>query len=199
MDLKHAARAVLHQARPLQGGGGRGPGRGVQRGAGRRLLRRPQPLPGPEAALLRDIHDLGEAHPDDRRLARWAAAVKAVYEEAKAFSDTDARKRGAARRRLEKRLLAVCRPYADDESAPRRKLCQRVERFIRELFVFVAEPYVPPDNNAAERSLRPLVVSRKISGGTRSDRGTASRMVLASLFGTWNAQGANPLLASHQI
>ena len=26
---------------------------------------------------------------------------------------------------------------------------------------------VPPDNNAAERSLRPLVISRKISGGTR--------------------------------
>ena len=41
-------------------------------------------------------------------------------------------------------------------------------KHVKELFVFMAEPEVPPDNNAAERSLRPLVISRKISGGTRS-------------------------------
>ena len=34
----------------------------------------------------------------------------------------------------------------------------------------MAEPEVAPDNNAAERSLRPLVISRKISGGTRSNQ-----------------------------
>ena len=116
--------------------------------------------------LLRDIHDLGQAHPDDTAVTQWADAVKAIYEEAKGFSDTDARRRSAARRRFQKQLLAVCRPYAADEDAPQHTLCKRVERFIKELFVFVAEPYVPSDNNAAGRSLRPLVVSRKISGGT---------------------------------
>ena len=68
-----------------------------------------------------------------------------------------------------------------------------------ELFVFVAEPAVPSDNNAAERSLRHLVVSRKISGGTRSERGTDSKMTLASLFGTWRVQGLNPLTACRQL
>ena len=56
----------------------------------------------------------------------------------------------------------------------------------------MADPAVPSDNNASERSLRPLVVSRKISGGTRSEQGTHSKMTLASLFGTWRAQGLNP-------
>ena len=51
----------------------------------------------------------------------------------------------------------------------------------------------PSDNNPAERSLRPLVISRKISGGTRSEQGTETKMALASLFGTWRAQGLNPL------
>ena len=74
-----------------------------------------------------------------------------------------------------------------------------VERHIKELFVFVAQPEVPPDNNAAERSLRPLVISRKISGGTRSERGTDTKMTLASLFGTWRAQGLNPLLACREL
>ena len=61
-----------------------------------------------------------------------------------------------------------------------------------ELFVFVAYPGVPSDNNLAERSVRPLVIARKISGGTRSPKGSSTRMGLASLFGTWMAQGLNP-------
>ena len=59
----------------------------------------------------------------------------------------------------------------------------------------MAEPDVPSDNNPAERSLRHVVISRKISGGTRSERGTERKMTLASIFGTWRAQGLNPLAA----
>ncbi len=60
------------------------------------------------------------------------------------------------------------------------------------------DPAVPADNNLAERSLRPLVIARKVSGGTRSPEGSRVRMALASLFGTWLAQGRNPLAACHQ-
>ncbi len=149
--------------------------------------------------LLRDIHDLRVMHPDDEGLALWTSAVEDVYSKAREFSHADARKRSAAQRRLEHKLLALCRPYLNDASAVQRKLCRRIERFIKELFVFVAEPHVPSDNNAAERSLRHLVVSRKISGGTRSARGTDTKMALASLFGTWHAQEVNPLVACRQL
>lgn len=71
-------------------------------------------------------------------------------------------------------------------------LCERIERFLPELFVFVAVPGVPSHNNEAERSVRPLVIARKVSGGSRSPRGSQTRMSLASLFGTWMAQGLNP-------
>jgi transposase len=54
--------------------------------------------------------------------------------------------------------------------------------------MFVADARVPSDNNAAERSVRELVVSRKISGGTRSERGSETKSILASLFGTWRLQ-----------
>ena len=46
-----------------------------------------------------------------------------------------------------------------------------------------AQPAVPSDNNAAERSLRLLVTGRKITGGTLSDQGADGKMALASLFG----------------
>ena len=47
-------------------------------------------------------------------------------------------------------------------------------------------------HNLAERSVCPLVIARKISGGTRSPKGYETRMGLASLFGTWMAQHLNP-------
>ena len=40
---------------------------------------------------------------------------------------------------------------------------------------------------------------RKISGGTRSERGSNPKMTLASLFGTWRAQRLNPLAACRQL
>ena len=149
--------------------------------------------------LLRDIHDLKILHPKDRQLARWAAAVHHIYSAAKSFAHPQARQRQRVQQQLERKLLAQCRPYAQDPAAAQGKLCRRIERHIKELFVFVAAPGVPSDNNAAERSLRPLVVSRKISGGTRSGQGTDTKMTLASLFGTWRVRGLDPLVECHKL
>ena len=96
-------------------------------------------------------------------------------------------------------MLSLCRPFLAEPLAPQGKLCRRMENFIEELFVLAAEPAVPSDNNSAERSLRHLVISRKNSGGTRSEQGTDSNMVLASLFGTWRARELNPLTACSQL
>jgi hypothetical protein len=147
------------------------------------------------AHLLRDIHDLKEIYPTDASLAAWGAAVRQVYDEALAFHPPDEPTRRAKQRELEDRLLAACHPFVADPLAVQAKLCRRMERHLKELFVFVGDPRVPPTNNAAERSLRHLVTSRKISGGTQSEKGTASKMRLASLFGTWRARGLNPLHA----
>ena len=58
--------------------------------------------------------------------------------------------------------------------------------------MFVADPRVPADTNAAARGRRHLVTCRKLSGGTRSAAGSATTMTLASLFGTWRALGLTP-------
>ena len=122
-------------------------------------------------------------------------------------SSSEPWQRRVAQLAWERKLLAICRPFLSDPSAVQGKLCRRIERHTKslprtgygELFVFVAEPDVPADNNPAERSLRHLVISRKVSGGTRSEQGTEREMTLASLFGTWRAQGLNPLAACRQL
>ena len=141
------------------------------------------------AHLLRDIHDLQSLYPEDESLSQWSDAVHGIYDRAKAFTHPQTKRRRSAQLALERRLLALCRPFRNDPLAVQARLCRRMENHIKELFVFVAEPAAPPDNNAAERSLRHLVVSRKVSGGTRSEQGTQSKMTLASIFGAWRAQG----------
>ena len=158
------------------------------------------------AHLLRAIHELKERHPQDSLVAAWAEGVHKVYERAKIYEGPNPRlppgSQEAARvkqqHRYEQELWALCRPYVKTE-VPMSVLCQRVERFLPELFTFTADPRVPADNNGAERSLRPPVVSRKVSGGTRSDQGSATKSILASLFGTWRLQGRDPYQALRQI
>ena len=136
------------------------------------------------------------------RTPHWpsgAAAVHQLYVEARSFTHPQARRRRTAQLALERKLLAICQPFLADRLALQGRLCRRIERHIKELFVFVAEPDVPSDNNPAERSLRHVVISRNISGGTRSERGTESKMTLASVFGTWRARGLNPLAACRQL
>ena len=151
------------------------------------------------AHLLRDIHDLKGLYPEDAGLAQWAEAVHQVYTEAKASVLPRAQPGHPAQLMLEEKLMVLARPFLKDPLAVQAKLCRRMERFIKELFVFVSDPAAPSDNNAAERSLRHLVTSRKISGGTRSGQGTDSKMTLASLFGTWRARGLNPLLECRRL
>lgn len=151
------------------------------------------------AHLLREIHELRGAYSADEALGAWAAAVHVIYADAVAFHHLNPRQRLRAMRRFEARLLAVCQPFLGKPDTPQRTLCARIARHLAELFVFVAHPEVPSDNNAAERSLRHLVTSRKISGGTRSAQGTATKMSLSTLFSTWQAQDLNPLLACRQL
>lgn len=152
--------------------------------------------------LLRAIHDLKQDYPDDEAVQIWGKAVHALYLEACAFRDRhrdDAwrvRHDGAAC--FKKELLLLCEPFLD-EDVPQRVLSCRCQRFIKQLFHFVVNLSVPPDNNAAERAVRPLAVCRKISGGTRSPRGSKTKAVLASLFGTWRLQGLDPLVACTKL
>ena len=147
------------------------------------------------AHLLRDLKTLAELNADRAEVGYWVEEVVALYRAAKAFSHPQARVRQREQRRCQQAIAALAQPYAQDTAAPQRVLAQRIIRHAHELFLFVGDPAVPSDNNLAERSLRPAVIARKISGGTRSEKGSKTKMALMSIFGTWSAQGL-PLLAS---
>lgn len=151
--------------------------------------------------LLRDLKLLVEKNPDLPHTAVWVDKVADVYHRAK--ESTRVKRRDDERRKLregfEEELLALCCPYVGDKSAPERVLAERIDKFIEEMLVFVQYPEVPPENNAAERAIRPAVVARKISGGTRSEKGSKTSSVLRTLFETWSMQGHNTIDACRHM
>ena len=148
--------------------------------------------------LLRDLHKLKEAHPDDPRVGSWVDSIRDVYDHAKEFESEDSLCRKRKRYTLERELHRLSKGYAKRD-VPQRVLAQRIENFISELFVFVEYPEAPSENNAAERAVRPAVIARKVSGGTRSPKGSSTKMTLMSLFYTWTLRGVDPIAACRQM
>lgn len=148
---------------------------------------------------LRDIKALKEEYPKDKLLRMWAKDIYQIYERAKEYSGPPdhlpiglkERMREAEESSFKEQLTNICNPYLGQQTVFS-TLNTRALKYISELFTFVRFPNILSDNNLAERSLRHLVVSRKISGGTRSKRGSETKSVLASLFGTWRLQNLNP-------
>ena len=97
------------------------------------------------------------------------------------------RKGQALRRQLQVLCAAPLRPPRAE--AFRKRLSGPEQNL---LFTCFRRPHVPPTNNEAERSLRPLVIMRKIVQGTRSEKGLENHSVLRSLFETARRQGKKP-------
>jgi transposase len=149
--------------------------------------------------LLRDLQALTEAHPAQADVLHWAQQVRQLYADGQAWlaahpAPSDA-ERTTQYQTLHQRNVHLGQQHAQNQAHPCGVLAKRLLRHQDELFLFVRLPAVPADNNLAERSIRPLVIMRKISGGTRSDAGSQTRLTLASLFQTWTARHLNPFEA----
>jgi hypothetical protein len=146
--------------------------------------------------LLRDLHELKHKHAAQSDVLAWAEAVSACYDTAQTWLKQHPT---AIREEREAQYVALVATthrlglqYAKSYDQPCCALAKRLLRHEDELFQFVLIEGLSADNNLAERSVRPLVVIRKISGGSRSEEGTKTRMGLASLFETWRARHLNP-------
>ena len=69
------------------------------------------------------------------------------------------------------------------------KILKRCERYENALFTYLKYEGMPPDNNRAERDLRPFVVQRKRSGGFKSPEVGRHYAIYLSLYVTCKVNG----------
>lgn len=151
------------------------------------------------AHLVRDVETLLHDHGQDAETVAWAEGILSVYAQAtiprptgeEGLTPQASQAREERARQCEALIRLLC-PAEPNPGLPYATLAKRLRSHLPELFTFVRDPEVDATNNAAERSLRPLVTIRKISGGTRSQMGSTTCMILYTLAATARMQGKNP-------
>ncbi|GMU26281.1 MAG: hypothetical protein AMXMBFR16_11860 [Candidatus Uhrbacteria bacterium] len=142
------------------------------------------------AHLLRDSHDAAKGRPPDSERAQFHRRLRALFLEmglALEAAAADPEARAQLREEMRARLLAfAAEPWQTWDC---RNLAERIRKYLDDLLVWLHNPAVPPTNNAAERALRPAVVTRKTSFGNRSRQGAFAFVRLLSLIETWERQG----------
>jgi transposase len=152
------------------------------------------------AHLLRELRETAEKHPAFAagtfrrkavRLVKDMLALKRRWDE---LGDECYTRRAC---RIEDRLEQLARGHYDEPNANR--LAKRLLKHRGELTRFLWDKELGGTNNAAERALRPAVVMRKITGGSRSPEGAEAWAKLASLMRTASQQGRNVLATVKQL
>jgi len=109
-----------------------------------------------------------------------------IYREANLFENMATKKDVRKIQNLMRKLLAH-----DWFSEKCKSFVKNLLKDMDFLFTFMTNPDVESTNNRAERGLRPLVIDRKVTGGSRSIRGAQRFSLLASVIQTFKIRGLN--------
>jgi transposase len=140
--------------------------------------------------LLRELRDTAIKRPElashefFRRCKRLVQEMLKLKKRRSELSESDYAHRVHL---LENRLEALGQTTWNDPDADR--LTRRLKKHRTSLTTFLHRPEVDGTNNAAERAIRPAVVMRKITGGSRSEQGAKAWSILASIMRTAEQQG----------
>jgi transposase len=149
--------------------------------------------------LLRKLHDLVTIYAGTKEVKELEiieAKINAIYQQARKVQKQEnltLTERHQERRRLESKLLRFVKPYLKQKSHPFHILAKRIDYYLDELFTFVLDQQLEATNNVAERAVRHQVIKRKISGGTRSKKGSQTQEVITTIFSTWDLNNLNPI------
>ncbi len=150
--------------------------------------------------LLRELKDESEK---DESFAgdAWAVKLKAwcqkAIEHKKKWKTLGDPKYELGASRLEDRLDELIR--SEPGHAEAKRLCKRLRKHRSSLTRFLWDEEVEPTNNPAERALRPMVVARKITGGSRSAESAEAWAKLSSLLATQEQNGKNVLTETKKL
>jgi len=136
------------------------------------------------AHLLRQVKDLEKDfpdHPEIKTFVETLAPLLATAMELRNVETNDARFKKQAARLVQKIKEAVKAPA-------RHPAVQSVQDIFRQnekrLYHWAKDRSIPAENNQAERDLRSLVIARKNSFGSQSDRGARTREILMTVLHT---------------
>lgn len=151
----------------------------------------PCPLQYCYSHLLREVQDLEKEFPAEVEVQIFTSLLAPLLAAAMQLRThaLDAAVFRAQALQLKERIIDWTENLANHPGV------QRIQNIFREnpdrLYHWAEDPQVPAENNFAERALRPLVIARKISFGSQSQKGARTREVLMSVLHTLRKRGGD--------
>jgi transposase len=143
--------------------------------------------------LLRELKEVEAAGRDRDDWPSFARRLRRIYADGVKLraARTQVEDFDLATARLERRVIELA--IADWRQPDAARLAKRLHKYGEQLLSFLTDDAIPPDNNAAERAIRPAVLIRKNSYANQSDRGALTQAVLMSIYRTIRQRGLDPL------
>ena len=131
-------------------------------------------------------------HKSLNQAVRLRSFFRAVFKHTVLGWKTDKSKR-LSKKEAEEKLRELVLRLRDEGvvEGDLKKLLNRCEKYEKKLFTYLKYEGMPPDNNEAERNLRPFVVQRKRSGGFKSPEVMRHYVIYLSLYMTCKVNGKN--------
>ncbi|MAF80983.1 hypothetical protein CL628_03135 [bacterium] len=150
------------------------------------------------AHLTREATENQQRVSDNRERQQLAITLNSIYAQlrhrTKRWEETRA---AALKGRLQQKVAKLQRQSWCDDTCQR--LVKRLDDYQHALFTCLDQPGIPPDNNHAERTLRKLVIQRKISGGNRSPEHALHHAKIMSVLETLRLEENNLLEALESV
>lgn len=142
------------------------------------------------AHLLRNLTYLDELEPEQDWAKRMLELLRDSIHERKSteFEHIDYQ-------HFKDRFDSLMQENLDEFDEKFQALQKSLVKHENHLFTFLQNPDVPPDNNASERTIRPLKIKQKVSGMFKSDEGSDNFATLYSIAHTARKNGQNPFEA----
>jgi len=143
------------------------------------------------AHLIRVCREAASRPAASQEILTLNEEVKALYRELACAVSEPFEQRLREKQHASFRARIVSIVHCVYSSRDAQKIQTRIRHQKDNLLTALLHPNVPLTNNHAERQIRPLVVTRKISGGSQSLRGARTHAVLMSLIQTISLKGQN--------
>lgn len=147
------------------------------------------------AHILRETKEMAEKYDDAKPMHNW---MKDLFAIVKSVSIKDS---PSKRKKLYDKCIKEMTWLVEKYSSYRHlaKVVTKIENGLEFWFTRIIHPQIEPTNNNGERSLREMVVFKKIIGTLRNQDGAEILSKMMTLISTWRLNGLNPFYSLRAI
>ncbi len=140
------------------------------------------------AHILRETREVAKTYDDAKPMHQWMKELFETVKSASVKDPPDKRQKMYDKCILQmKRLIQIFSSYSHLT-----KIVTTIKNGLDFWFTRIIHPQIEPTNNKGERSLREIVVIKKIIGTLRNENGAEILAKTMTLISTWRLNGLNP-------